>query len=212
MFLTNQLVSSVCFMADEPATEILDGAYRALCRHGYANLTLQDIAAEADTSKASIYYHFDSKHRVFAALLDKFFDRFTDRINSVEGDTPREQLDTLLQELLATDTDPAQREFRLVLLELKAQAPYNSVLQEHLTEFDEFLSEQLQEILAAGINSGEFEETIDPVSVAELLTTTICGAQTCHVVTNHSTDRIYTTMSRYIERQLLDNDHTQIAL
>lgn len=41
-------------MADEPATEILDATYRALCEHGYANLTLQDIAADAVPGRHSL--------------------------------------------------------------------------------------------------------------------------------------------------------------
>lgn len=76
-------------MADDPATEILDATYRALCAHGYANLTLQDIAVEADTSKASIHYHYDSKNQLFAAFLDELFERFIDRVDSPEGDTPQ---------------------------------------------------------------------------------------------------------------------------
>lgn len=82
-------------MADEPASEILDATYRALCEYGYANITLQDIAAEADTSKASIHYHYDSKNQLFVAFLDELYNQFTNRVGSPTGDTPREQLEAL---------------------------------------------------------------------------------------------------------------------
>lgn len=39
-------------MDDEPATEILHATSRVLCDNGYANLTLRDIAAEAERSGA----------------------------------------------------------------------------------------------------------------------------------------------------------------
>jgi TetR/AcrR family transcriptional repressor of nem operon len=198
-------------MVDDPATEILDATYRALCEHGYANLTLQDIATEADASKSSIHYHYDSKDQLFVASLDDLYERFTDRVDSPEGDTPNEQLDELLQVLLTTDAGPPLREFRTAMLELKAQAPYNSTLQERLTDFDEFLIEQLREILAAGMDDGEFDDDIEPARDAEFLATTITGAQTRHVTINQSSDQLYDTMTRYIERHLLADEQPEVG-
>jgi TetR/AcrR family transcriptional repressor of nem operon len=197
-------------MANDPATEILDATYRALCEHGYANLTLQDIAAEADASKSSIHYHYDSKDQLFVAFLDGLYDGFTDRVDSPEGDTPNEQLEELLQVLLTTDAEPPLREFRTAMLELKAQAPYNSTLQERLTGFDEYLIEQLREILAAGMGEGEFDDDIEPARDAEFLATTITGAQTRHVTINQPSDQIYDTMTRYIERHLLADEQPEV--
>ena len=193
-------------MADDPATDILDATYRALCEHGYASLTLQDIAAEADTSKSSIHYHYDSKDQLFVAFLDELFEQFTNRVDSSAGDTPSEQLDELLQVLLTTDAEPPLKEFRTAMLELQAQAPYNSTLQERLTDFDEFLIDQLQEILAAGVDNGGFDDDIEPARDAEYVATTITGAQTRHIAINHSSDQLYETMTRYIERHLLADE------
>jgi AcrR family transcriptional regulator len=198
-------------MADEPATEILDATYRALCEQGYANLTLQDIAAEADTSTASIHYHYDSKNQLFAVFLDDLSERFTDRVDSPNGDTPLEQLDTLLQVLLSTEADPSLRAFRTAMLELKAQAPYDPALQERLTDFDEFLFDQLREILAAGVTAGEFDDHIEPARDAECLTTTITGAHTRHVTINQPSDQLYDTMTRYIERHLLADEQPEVG-
>ncbi|GAB7011105.1 TetR/AcrR family transcriptional regulator [Halorubrum trueperi] len=198
-------------MADDPATEILDATYRALCEHGYANLTLQDIAVEADTSKASIHYHYDSKNQLIAAFLDELFERFIDRVDSPVGDTPQEQLDALLQVLLSTDADPSLREFRTAMLELKAQAPYDPTLQERLTEFDEVLSEQLRAILAAGVDAGGFDDTIEPTHDAEYLTTTITGAHTRDIAINQSSEQLYVTMTRHIERHLLADEQPEVA-
>jgi TetR/AcrR family transcriptional repressor of nem operon len=197
-------------MSDEPATEILEATYYILSEHGYADLTIQDIADEADTNNSTIYYHYDSKDQLFVALLDKLFEQFADRVNSPEGDTPREQLDTLLQILLTADADSDRNKFRTAMLELKAQAPYKPVLRERLTEFDKFLCEQLREILATGMATGEFSETIHPASVAEYLTATITGVHTRHAAINQSSDRLYTTMTRYIEEHLLADKQTEI--
>jgi len=198
-------------MADDPATEILEATYRALCEQGYADLTLRDIAAETDRSKASLYYHYDSKDQLFVAFLDELYERFTGRVGSPDGETPREQLESLLQALLTTDADPSLREFRTAMLELTAQAPYNPTLQERLTEFDAFLFDQLREILAAGVNTGDFDDSVEPVRDAEFLTTTIVGAHTRHVAINQSSDRLYATMTRHIERRLLGDHRPEVA-
>ncbi|SFS97468.1 TetR/AcrR family transcriptional regulator [Halostagnicola kamekurae] len=198
-------------MADEPATEILKATYQVLCERGYTDLTLQDIAAEADTSKSSIHYHYDSKDQLFVAFLDELYDRFTSRVRSLDSDTPRERLDALLQSLLVTDADPSLREFRTAMLEIKAQAPYKPALQERLTEFDEYLFERLRAILEAGRSTGDFDDTVEPARDAEFLTTTITGAHTRHVAIDHASDRIYTTMRTYIQRHLLTDEHTEAA-
>jgi AcrR family transcriptional regulator len=38
-------------------------------RHGYADTTIEAIAAEADTSKQTIYNHFDGKEQLFSAAI-----------------------------------------------------------------------------------------------------------------------------------------------
>lgn len=198
-------------MADEPATEILEATYQVLCERGYTDLTLQDIAAEADTSKASIHYHYDSKDQLFVAFLDELYERFINRVDSLDRDTPRERLDALLRSLLTTDAEKSRRAFRTALLELEAQAPYNPDIQERLTKFDEFLFEQLRTILEAGVTTGEFDETVEPTRDAEFLTATIVGAHTRHVSINQSSDQLYETMTRHIQRHLLADEHTEVA-
>jgi AcrR family transcriptional regulator len=48
---------------------IVDAATRVFLRHGYSDTTLEAIAAEADTSKQTIYNHFEGKEQLFAAAL-----------------------------------------------------------------------------------------------------------------------------------------------
>lgn len=50
---------------------ILDAAERALGRHGYRKLTVQDIADEGNLSKRTIYLYFESKSQAVLALLDR---------------------------------------------------------------------------------------------------------------------------------------------
>ncbi len=62
--------------------------YRALCAHGYADLTMQRIADEAGKSKSLLHYHYGTKQELLVAFLDYLFDRFEARVAATEGDAP----------------------------------------------------------------------------------------------------------------------------
>jgi len=190
-------------MDDDTATEILAATYRALCQHGYAALTVKDIAAEADRSKASIhYYYYDSKENLFAEFLDFLYERYTAKITGVDGSTPREELDSLLDTVLTDERQTPGQEFRTAILEIKAQAPYNDAFRTQLAKFDAVLFDQLREIIVAGVETGEFDDTVEPSVAAEFLVTTITGAHTRHVATDRSIDRFNETITRYAETHL----------
>ncbi|MFY4813585.1 TetR/AcrR family transcriptional regulator [Haloarcula argentinensis] len=190
-------------MDDDTATEILEATYRALCQHGYAALTVKDIADEADRSKASIHYYYDSKENLFAEFLDFLYERYTAKIAGVEGNTPREELDSLLDTVLTDGRRTPGQEFRTALLEIKAQAPYNDAFRTQLAKFDAALFDQLREIIAAGVETGEFDSAVEPAVAAEFLVTAITGAHTRHVATDRSIDRFNETITRYAETHLL---------
>ncbi|PSQ42055.1 TetR family transcriptional regulator, partial [Halobacteriales archaeon QS_9_68_42] len=56
-------------MPEETRERITNATYRALCDHGYAALTMQDIADECDCSKSLLHYHFDTKEDLLVELL-----------------------------------------------------------------------------------------------------------------------------------------------
>jgi AcrR family transcriptional regulator len=188
----------------EPAIEILNATSRALCEHGYANLTLQDIAAEADMSTASIHYHYDSKHDLFTAFLDYLYEGYIDRVDAIEGDTHHERLIALVEFSLAEGDDVPGLDFRTAMLEIKAQAPYEDAFRERLTRFDRYLADRIHEVVAAGVEAGEFPD-VDPAETAEFIVTTIKGAHTRRVSIDHPLDRIREILIEYVETRLVDD-------
>jgi AcrR family transcriptional regulator len=198
-------------MDDDTATEILEATYRALCQHGYANLTLEDIADEADRSKASIHYYYDSKENLFIEFLEFLYELYTARLPSIDGGAPREQLSALLQAVL-TDEDAAPgQEIRTALLEVKAQAPYNDAIQTRLSNFDEVLFERLRDIIAVGVESDDFNTTVEPAVAADFLVTAITGAHTRRVTVDHSSEQLYEAITRYVEIHLLAAELSEAA-
>lgn len=49
---------------------LLDGALKALTRHGTRRTTMNDIATAAGVAKATLYNHFRTKHDVWRALIE----------------------------------------------------------------------------------------------------------------------------------------------
>ncbi len=196
-------------MDDDPATEILEATYRALCQHGYADLTIKDIADEADRSKATVHYYYDSKENLFTEFLDFLYERHTEQLATIEGDTPRERLGALFELVLTDEQANPGQEFRTAMLEVKAQAPYDDAIQTRLTWFDEFLFERIRDITAAGVESGAFDEDVDPAVAADFLVTTITGAHTRRVAVDYSAERLYETITRYAEDHLIADEPTE---
>ncbi|MFB6132366.1 MAG: TetR/AcrR family transcriptional regulator [Halanaeroarchaeum sp.] len=198
-------------MDDDPATEILEATYRALCEHGYADLTMKDIAAESERSKAAIHYHYDSKENLFVEFLDYLFERYTDHLTAAEDGRPRDRLFELLEVVLGeTEAKPGQ-EFRTAMLEVKAQAPYAPAIRERLERFDEYLLDHVTETVEAGVEAGEFDESVEPGDAAEFLVTAITGAHTRRVTVDRSTEELANLLQGYIERTLLVDEKSEDA-
>jgi TetR/AcrR family transcriptional repressor of mexJK operon len=56
---------------------IVAAATAVFLRHGYADTTIEAIAAEAGTSKQTIYNHFDGKEQLFSAAIHAVQERGT---------------------------------------------------------------------------------------------------------------------------------------
>jgi len=55
---------------------ILGAAFRALCEHGYANVTIKRIGDEFDKSPSLVYHHYDGKDDLLIDLLEYLLDEF----------------------------------------------------------------------------------------------------------------------------------------
>jgi len=196
-------------MDNDTATEILEATYRVLCQQGYADLTLEDIAAEADRSKATVYYYYDSKEILFIELLDFIYNQYTARLPSTDGGTPQEQLYALLDTVLIDDGSTPSHEIRTALLEAKAQAPYNEKIQTRLLNFEKALFERLLDIIAAGVESGEFNARVEPAVAAEFLVTAITGANTRRVAMEHSPEELNKPIKQYVDGYILGTEQSE---
>jgi AcrR family transcriptional regulator len=165
---------------------LMEATYRALCEHGYADLTMSAIAEEADRSTALLHYHYDTKEGLLTAFLDYLFAEFRAEVESLPRRDPEHRLRELL-DLLLRSPDEDHWELATALLEVRAQAPYQEPFREHLRAVENFLRERIAAIVAEGIKTGQFEP-VDPDRTARLLLAAADGARTKRVTLGDEID------------------------
>ncbi len=115
---------------------IMQATYRALCKDGYANLTVQAIADEFDKTKGVIHYHYDTKEALLVAFLEYLLEAFEQNIAVDDQADPDERLLTLIETLLFGPPERGEFdhwELMTALLEVRTEAPYNQEFRRQLT-------------------------------------------------------------------------------
>jgi len=165
----------------------MDGVYRALRAHGYADVTMQDIADECSKSKSLLHYHYDTKEDLLVAFLDYVITDSEARIRAHAEDPPAERLAGFIG-WFVFEADAADREaFHIALLELRTQGPFNERIREQLVRSDRLLRGTVADILESGIEAGVFRE-VDVEETAALVVATLDGARTRQITLTGGAD------------------------
>ena len=141
----------------EIAEQILAAAEKRFFHYGFGKTTMAEIAADCDMSPANIYRFFSNKQDIVAILAGRCFN-FVE--NSLQNAVQRPELSAAQQ----------LEEFARVLLEsnfsLYAEKPKVSEAVQYITEkrtdlveaHRRILAEILAEVLASGMQRGEFRK------------------------------------------------------
>ena len=166
-------------MSEQPgaADEIMDGVYRALCKHGYAGLTMQDIADECSKSKSLLHYHYDTKDDLLVAFLDRVISDFERRVTRGADAPPVERLVAFVGWFVFEPAETDRESFHIGLLEMRSQGPFNDRIRDQLLRSDRLLRETAADVLADGVDAGVFRD-VDVDETAALLVATLDGART----------------------------------
>jgi AcrR family transcriptional regulator len=126
---------------------ILEAALRVFTQKGYHEAAVDDIAADAETSKGGIYFHFPTKQAIFLALLDRTAALLRSKVEEAirREPEPLARADLALSVVLETfgshrtlsrlffvEAFGAGREFQERLAELRAS--FSGLIEEHLEE------------------------------------------------------------------------------
>ncbi|WP_323174613.1 TetR/AcrR family transcriptional regulator [Natrialba sp. PRR66] len=182
--------------------EIMQAIYRALHKHGYADLTMKRIADEYGKSTAAVHYYYDTKDELLAAFLDYVLKEFADSIQDIKTTDAEERLELLLDQLLVKPQEGL--DLPIALLEMRSQAPYKDAFRDRFQQNDEYIQYMLKAVINHGIDEGVFND-VDAAHVTHSLMTIVDGARTRAVVLNdiEELETARQTASEYVDAMLL---------
>jgi len=131
---------------------ILDAATHVFSIKGYHGTLVDEIAAEAETSKGGVYFHFPNKQAIFLALLDRLADILRERVDAAvaQQTDPLARAEAALHVVLET-FGSHRRLARLFLVEALGAGPeFNARMIQIRADFADLIRVHLDDAVAVG--------------------------------------------------------------
>ena len=162
-------------VADERMEQILAAACRAIVRLGFSSTRIADVAREAGTSTGTVHYYFETKDDVLVAALKWACERPYRRLDEVLS--PDDDATTKLAKLieLSVPYPGSVRDEWVLWLEFWSRALRRPDLVEESEKISRRWRSYFFDIVAEGVESGEFRSVTRPEEVAERLIALVNG-------------------------------------
>ena len=140
-------------------------ALKLFLTKGY-NVGVNEIIAQANTSKGAFYHHFKSKEQLFLESIDEYFFGFLDNLSFL--DKPNMDFDQKILKLVKLVFTPMKKlkdifkngeQFNY--LGVLAEYPNNDILRQKSREHLNLLLDKLQEIIEQSRQTGEIKSSVD---------------------------------------------------
>ena len=184
--------------------QLLVAARAVFADKGYPGATVDDIVARVPVARGTFYLYFEDKLDVFRALVDAFFERLTECIESIDVEDPerlpRAQLEANLRRVVRL----ALEEPAMVKIALSDATGMDRALDAQLNLFYEALQTYMDESLEIGQAIGLVREGDRRIMLAvalggfkELLLGAVTGAM------DRTEEEIVKAMVAFLEHGLL---------
>jgi TetR/AcrR family transcriptional regulator, cholesterol catabolism regulator len=146
--------------------ELIDAAARVMSRKGVREATLGDIAQEAGTDRASIYYYVKGKEELLAEMLRSALTADTESFRGiVAGPGPASvKLRAMVHRWMASYDAHFPYLYVWVYEDPSRLQGIDSAVLEEMVDLSQQGYELLREVIAVGVRSGEFRSSL-PVGV-----------------------------------------------
>ncbi|SDH74751.1 TetR/AcrR family transcriptional regulator [Propionivibrio dicarboxylicus] len=166
-------VQSRAHVAEETRRDIINVAMKEFAEKGLSGARVDEIAAKTRTTKPTIYYHFGSKEKLYAAVMEEAYGEVRNKEQGLHLDDlpPVEALQKLVE--VTFDHHAAHTEHvRLVCVENIERGRHISG-RSSLVQRNAIAIETVRKLLARGERAGVFREGINPWHF-HLLITSFC--------------------------------------
>ncbi|MBC8336621.1 MAG: TetR/AcrR family transcriptional regulator [Anaerolineales bacterium] len=143
-------------VSEERKEQITEAATNVFVRQGFDKARMDDIAAEANLSKGTLYLYFKSKDAIIKHLLDNLFERELSGLQPLKDD-PRpasEKLSIFIEQLISD----MQNWTRLmpIMYEFLGRLFRQSVVQKAFKTYLRSYLDLIVPIIQQGIDTGDF--------------------------------------------------------
>lgn len=140
----------------EKVNSIIQAAKQRFARYGFAKVTMEEIAADVELGKASLYYYFPAKEDIFKDVIRSEQNEFVGEIRSLIG--RKIKASEKLREYVNRRLDLFHKLLNLGTLLFHSPFINNSMCRSLFTEFENTELLLLDEIINEGKKSGEFNK------------------------------------------------------
>ncbi|HEY74646.1 MAG TPA: TetR/AcrR family transcriptional regulator [Thermoflexia bacterium] len=150
---------------EERRAQIIEAALSCFARRGYANTTMDDIAAEAGVSKGTLYWYFEGKDDLLMATLTSVFEGIGEEamVAVASCETAADKLRTLASAMIRISREAPW--FFNLFIEFWAQSPRREEAGQAWAEILARYAHAIGEIVEGGVERGEFRP-VDGYSLA----------------------------------------------
>jgi TetR/AcrR family transcriptional regulator len=194
--------------------KILATATRLFSEQGYDNTSLAQVAREAQVSKALIFWHFDSKEKLFRAALGRTLEPYTIRSGELEGLDECAQIERLIDQFYNFVRDNVYSVRFLLGLILRGEKQSSDVTQ-RVSELYGVFRRQLAQVIEKGCRSGRFRADAHPPLDAALILAALDGILIEHFMSHDfllDPQELLTHLKRTVTTRLLGSNELQPPL
>jgi TetR/AcrR family transcriptional regulator, transcriptional repressor of bet genes len=137
--------------------QVIAATTRCIVEKGLSNISVKDIAKEANVSAGIIYHYFENKESLLLEVMKNAFKKSHEQVIAAVDScpTPLEKLERHWENILKTPSE--NTEFFVVLLSYLGEAKQNPEIQSIVGKFFRNLRTYVDNYLAEGVKQGLFE-------------------------------------------------------
>jgi len=142
---------------DSRRRQILDAAVKVMQKTGFHQMSMQDLATEADVSVGLIYKYFSGKEDLLLATIVRIQDAFRNQLSPViadAGDDPVQQLTAGIRRYI----EIVDENLDAVVLTYRESRTLDSAGRTKIKELEIASAAPLRAIIEAGIATGTFHD------------------------------------------------------
>ena len=161
-----------------PKERLVQTALKLFASRGYHNTSIEDILKESDCTRGALYYYFSSKEELGYAAIDEWLRAVVEQGAGSHLSTNEHPIDRLIRALddLPSVVKVGTEDVITSGIAARMGAVHEGFRQ-RMERVTEALTEQVEEIVRAGVTDGQIRHGVDPDQVTHMFVTMGMGIQ-----------------------------------